>query len=128
MSEIAYLDSCIFIELLQKNNEIRYEACKALIDLAKANGLKIVTSAITIIEVNGPKPRTEEQSRKILDFFQNSYINVYAVDRRIAECAHVLVQKHSLTNLDAIHVATASLSKSNVLYTYDGKNKCGMDY
>jgi predicted nucleic acid-binding protein len=124
MAEIpsAYFDACIFIELLQQKKPDRFEACEALHDQAKNKKLIIVTSAATITEVN-KLPETEalleEQSRKILDFFEHSYIAVRSLDRQIAEYAHELTRTHGLHTLDAIHVATAVLNKVSVFYTYD---------
>ena len=45
------------------------------------------------------------------------------LDRETAEMAHHLTRTHGLTNADAVHVATASTSKADVLYTYDDPKK-----
>ena len=122
-----YLDTCVIIELLQQSDQARFDACEALRLRAYNDELVIVVSALTITEVNrlpnsGKLP--EEQSQLILDFFENPYISVRPVDRRIAESAHHLTRTHGLTNLDAIHVATADLCRVDVLYTFDSaKNK-----
>lgn len=129
MAELVYFDSCLFIELLQQNIPDRFDACEAIRDRAQKNEIVIVTSALTITEVNklpesGALP--EEQSRKILDFFENEYIAIRPLDRGTAEDAHQLTRTHGLTNADAIHVATAIRGKVSVLYTYDaskGKRK-----
>ncbi len=122
MPDTAYFDSCLFIELLQQDDPERFAACECFRAEAVANRLVIVTSAITITEVNKlPESDAlrEDQSKQILAFFQNPYIAVRAVDRQTAEYAHELTRTNGLTNLDAIHVATAILSKVPVLYTYD---------
>ena len=120
----AYFDACMFIELLQQNKPGRLEACEALHDQAKKEKLVIVTSALTITEVDklpelGILP--DEQSKKILDFFEHKYIVIRNLDRQIAERAHQLTRTHGLYAQDAIHVATAVSVKVPVLYTYDGK-------
>jgi hypothetical protein len=86
------------------------------------NQIQIVTSAVSLVEVNklDSPPLRQDQSKKILDFFENPYISVRAVDREVAERAHAIVRDHGLTNLDAIHIATACISKAAVFYTYDG--------
>jgi predicted nucleic acid-binding protein len=124
MAEIpsAYFDSCLFIELLQQSNRDRFDACEALHEQAKSKKLLIVTSAATIIEVN-KLPETaslpEEQSKKILAFFEHSYIVIRNLDRQVAEYAHDCTRTCGLLPLDAIHVATAVVNKVPVLYSYD---------
>ena len=80
--------------------------------------MTIVTSAISIVEVNklsdAPALR-EDESKKILAFFENPYIAIRAVDRQTAELAHELTRTHGLVNLDAIHVATALIVKVPVI-------------
>jgi predicted nucleic acid-binding protein len=93
---------------------------------AKNGNVIIVTSAITITEVNrieGSTALPKDQSKAILDFFENSYIAIRTVDRQTAEVAHEYIREFGLTNLDAIHVATATIAKVPVLYTYDGAGK-----
>lgn len=122
MLDAAYFDSCLFIELLQQADPKRFAACECLRLEAVAKKLIIVTSAISITEVNKlpeSKALREEQSKQILAFFQNPYIAVRPVDRHTAEFAHELTRTHGLTNLDAVHVATAVINKVPVLYTYD---------
>lgn len=122
MPEVVYFDSCLFIELLQQNDAERFDACEDLRSKAEKQALIIVTSARTITEVNKlPESPSlpEEQSKRILAFFENPYIAIRPVDRHTAEYAHELTRTHGLTNIDAIHVATAVLSRASVLYTYD---------
>ncbi len=132
MTDSCYWDACLFIDVLQKVNQARVDACQELIVKAKNKSLIIVTSTWTITEVNkldalgkaGMLP--EDQSKMILDFFENPYISLRQLDRETAELAHNLCRTHSLTNADAIHVATALVAKVPVLYTYDaakGKRK-----
>ena len=127
--ELVYFDACLFIELLQQSNQDRFDACEDIRQKAEKNTLIIVTSAVTIVEVNKLpelKSLPEEQSKKIIEFFENPYIAIRPVDRRTAEYAHELTRTHGLANLDAIHIATAIVNKVPVFYTYDapkGKRK-----
>jgi predicted nucleic acid-binding protein len=119
----VYFDTCVFIELLQQLDQKRIDACEDLRQKAIKGEIVIVTAAVTITEVNKLPDLPaipEEQSRLILEFFENPYISVRPVTREIAEYAHEIVRVHKLTNLDAIHVATAIKSKAPVIYTYDG--------
>ena len=122
MAELAYFDSCVFILLQPEYKPDHFEACEHLRILPTKNELIIVTSILTSTEVNKlpeTKALPEEQSRKILAFFENPYIAVRPPDRRTAEDAHELTRTHGLLPLDAIHVATAVVNKVPVLYTYD---------
>ena len=122
MAESAYFDACLFIELLQQSNKDRFEACEDLRVKAEKSQLIIVTSALIITEVNklpDSKSLPEDQSKKILAFFENPYIAIRPVDRRTAEYAHELTRTHGLANMNALHVATAIVNKVPVLYTYD---------
>jgi predicted nucleic acid-binding protein len=126
MPDSAYWDTCLFIEILQKDNQERFEACEEMRAKAEKGELVIVTSTLTIVEVNklpesGALP--EEQSRQILDFLENPYIVLRQLDRPTAERAHEIVRVNGLSNADAIHVATALLAKVPVLYTYDVAKK-----
>lgn len=129
MPDSAYFDSCIFIELIQKSIPERFDACEDLRFKAENKELIIIASTLAIVEVQklpdlGIIP--EEQSKRILEFFENEYIVVRPVDRQTAEMAHGLTRTHGLTCNDAIHAATALIAKVPVLYTYDaskGKRK-----
>ncbi len=123
MPDSAGWDSCIFIEVLEKANRERYEACEAMCARAQKGDLIIVATTLAITETNklpDSPALPEEQSRLILEFFENPYIVLRSVDRQTAEYAHELVRTYGLGNIDAIHVATAILARVPVLYTYDG--------
>jgi predicted nucleic acid-binding protein len=124
----VYFDSCIFIELLQQSNQKRFDACEDLRRRAERKEIIIVTSAITITEVNKLPEADglpEEHSKQILDFFEHSYIAVRPAVRQTTEYAHELTRTHKLAPMDAIHVATAIQSNAAVLYTYDGAKRRG---
>lgn len=126
MADSAYFDSCIFIELIQQTRKKRFDACEALRKKAERKELVIVTSTLSITEVNKLSDLPilpEEQSKRIIEFFKNFYIKIRVADRPIAEYAHELTRTHKLSNIDAIHVATAILGRVPVLYTYDGMKR-----
>ena len=117
----VYFDSCCFIDLLQDVQE-RAPAVAELCQKAAADDLVIVTSALTIAEVcklpaTGKQP--EEQTKKILAFFENPYIVIRSLDRGIAERANLVARDHGIKPPDAVHVATAMLTGCAVLYTFD---------
>ena len=97
MPNSAYWDACVFIAALEKLNKDRVDACLDLVRQAKSGELVIVTSAWAIIEVNklddlekATGVLREDQSKMILDFFENPYIKVRQLDRATAELAHEL--------------------------------------
>lgn len=124
MPDIAYIDACVFLEMLQRKDKTRVTACDEIRQKAEKGELELVTSCLTITEVNKLPELPclpDEQSKQILEFFENPYIHARPVTREIAEIAHSLTRKHRLTNIDAIHIATALKSCVPVFYTYDGK-------
>ena len=77
-----------------------------------------------IITGESPHLSQQEVEETITAFFEPDCINLYAVDRRIAEKARSLIwESHDLEfkvkPKDAIHVATAAVANVNVLNTYD---------
>src|SRR5262245_15236899 len=119
MPSSAYFDSNVFIELLQQSDSDRFDACDDLVVKAQRDELIIVTSTLTLVEVNklpDTKELPAEQSKKILSFFENPYIVLRTVDRNTAETAHHLTRTNGLAGNDAIHVATALIAKVDVLY------------
>lgn len=132
MAERVYFDSCVFIELLQKKMPDRLACCLDLVARAKKGEFVIVTSTVSVVEVSGRRAgetdrkdvalraKREKETRQILDFFENPYIVLRALDRRMAEEAQRLTWRHGIKNLDAIHVVTALANKCTIFYTYDG--------
>jgi len=122
----VYWDSCCFIDLLQRT-PTRIPALDELVRQAQRGDLVIMTSALSIAETcklpqSGMLP--DAQARKILDFFDNAYIQIRSVDRAVAVRANEISRKYGLRPADAIHAATALLVNAEVLHTYDkGKGK-----
>ena len=121
----VYWDSCCFIGLLQ-NEPDKAPALSDLSGKAAAGDLVIVTSALSIAEVcklPGTGTQPEEQTKKVLGYFENPYIVVRSLDRLIAERANRIARDTGIRPPDAVHVATAIITGCEVLYTYDGKKK-----
>jgi predicted nucleic acid-binding protein len=130
----VYWDSCVFIDWLDidANRPDRIKLIDPVIRAAKEGNLLIVTSAFTMTEVVRLKgdggPRNEEDEPKIIEFFKQPYIEIRALDRRIATraramCRHKLETGKTLTVADAIHVATAEMLPGvNVIHTFDKKS------
>lgn len=121
----VYWDSCCFISLLSK--EPTYLPLESIMKRAETNELVIVTSSITMVEVNhagSSKSLAIEDLRKVGAAF-DALNNVMLVDLTptIAESARELIWKHDLKNYDAVHLATALSVKSGLpvseLHTFD---------
>ncbi|MHB8928855.1 MAG: type II toxin-antitoxin system VapC family toxin [Bacillota bacterium] len=116
-----YWDSNVFIDLIQRNPE-HVIILEQIMEEAKADRIRIVSSACTLAEVVKPPngDRLPDVDESILDgLFENDYISLRAVDRLVGTKARELVRYHNLKPVDAIHVATAILEGVNVLHTYD---------
>jgi predicted nucleic acid-binding protein len=133
-TDLIYWDSCCFLALLKEETEViefagksvtRYEACNNIAQLAAEGRVKIVTSAISLVEVlrirkgeQAPDLKLESNER-IQRFFLHDYIHVRDVRRSISEHARQLVWQHNLRPYDAVHVATCLDAKVKLLHTLD---------
>ena len=85
--------------------------------------MRIITSALTLAEVvkaKGERPIPKDQEQLINDFFENKFIIIRNVDRRVGEYARQLLWEYkALSYKDAIHVATTILHQIKVLNTFD---------
>lgn len=118
---LVYWDSMLFVYRIEKHPDWIGDL-QLFTDAAERGELRIVTSAYSLVEVaKMPNASTlsEEQERLIVDFFENEYIVVRNIDRFVAELARDLIRKYKLPTTDAVHVATAILSKVDVLHTND---------
>jgi hypothetical protein len=87
MPNSAYWDSCVFIDFFQKTAG-RIDAIEYLLSEARHGTFRLVTSALSIVEVNkigGAVPLREEESKTIIEFFENPYI----VIRQLARIIHM---------------------------------------
>lgn len=116
-----YWESSIFVALVKGEAGRVGEPSKILEDAAKGE-VEIVTSAWTLAEViKRPQepPLSEEVERKIIDFFENEYIVVINLDRKVAEEARSISRQHGVKPKDAVHLATAAVAKVDTLETWD---------
>lgn len=117
-----YWDSNCFLAWFL-NESGKADKCRGVIEAAEADKLQIVTSALTITEViklKG-KPRLKQDRERIIqDFFEQEYIVIRNVDRKVALYARQLLWEfEALLPKDSIHVATALVNKLPVLDTFD---------
>ena len=104
-----YWDSCCFLGWLKEEPD-KLGECEAGIRLAERGKLVLVTSALTLAEVlrlKGKNSIPVADREKVRRFFENAYIEIYDVDRAIAEAAQDVVWNYGIAPKDAIHVATA---------------------
>lgn len=118
--EKVYWDSVCFLTLF--NEEAKVDLCKDVLQLAEQGKIRIVTSAFTLVEVLHIKnmnkiPKTK--SKIVEQFFDNEYIEIKNLDRRISENARILVWEKGISPKDACHVATATFFKMEKLHTFD---------
>ena len=129
-----YWDSCCFISRLQRDEE-RIGALEYITDEAADGRVRIITSAVTIAEVcflrtrheaSGEEER-EKDAELIARFFDNPYIYVWQVTRAIAEEAARISRACGVKPLDAIHLATAIATNTQVVHTYDSRRMLTLD-
>jgi predicted nucleic acid-binding protein len=107
--DYRYWDSVTFLGWLSGEAD-KVPDCRPVLEAAESGDVKLITSALTIVEVlwlKGHKKIAAEHARKIEAFFRHSWIVVREVDRFIAEDARELVWNKNITPKDAIHLATA---------------------
>lgn len=121
-------DSCTWISLIldesivasDGNIEDRGIACRHIIDQASRGTVEIATSTLSITEVC-KHPNSDMDDDQLSDFFRNEYILLASVDRHVATYARSLMRKKlsGLKPPDAIHLATAVVSRSLEFHTFD---------
>lgn len=116
-----YWDSSCFLGWFNAEPEKR-ENCLGVIRAAERGDIRIITSALTLVEVlylKGEQRIPASKSDLVKDFFDRSYIVTVNVDREIASRAQEMVWQHNVHHKDAVHVATADYIKSKHLDTFD---------
>lgn len=116
---LVYWDSCVYIDCIQKTPG-RWAQIEPVLRQAEQGEIEFVASALVIAEVV-KCPAIASDDDKIRDFFENDFIKFRNVDRRTAEEAAKLSRAHGIKPPDAIHVATAIMTKCETLHTYDDK-------
>ncbi len=120
-----YWDSCVYIDCIQRTPG-RHDVLDEIVAEAKNNKIVLVASALVLAEVSkleGLNVEVAEQTRQIRAFFENDFISMRNVTRRVAEDAADFGRQYSIKPADAVHVATALHYKCVSFQTYDGKPK-----
>ena len=120
-----YWDACNFISMVNPNEKERGRVCDQILIEAKNKKIKIATSALTIVEfskVKGDSLDSEQEEKLIASFFEGEWIDIYDLELNTANLAHKLVRKYHFGARDAIHLATAVISKSKKFQTWDEKH------
>lgn len=119
---LRYWDANAFLGLLKREPD-KYGTCVAIHMQARAGECRIVTSAITFVEVihlNSRTGLTQSDEEKIEAYFEHEWINIVEVDRQVGILARQLLWRNDhLKTKDAIHAATAMQARVDVLETYD---------
>ena len=122
--ERVYWDSVTFVHRIQQTPE-HIDILRAISDEAERGKLEIVTSTFTLCEVAClwlGSHADDVQERMIRDFFENPYILLRQVDRRVAELSREIVRTLKIPGKDAVHVASAVATDCDELQTYDEKH------
>jgi predicted nucleic acid-binding protein len=118
-----YWDSSCFLGWFKGEPEKKVN-CEGVIRAAERGEVKIITSALTLVEVlylKGSPKIPADKATLVKDFFDRSYIITVNLDREIAVRAQEFVWKFGIHHKDAIHIATADYVKTKYLDTFDNE-------
>lgn len=127
-----YWDACAWIALIQKEKirddagrttEDRDMMCRTVIEAAKRGQFEILTSTLSLVEVCKDPAIKGQPADAVADYFETDYILLVNVDRSAGDHARALMTAgHAgLKPPDAIHLATAAISGTEEMHTFDGK-------
>jgi predicted nucleic acid-binding protein len=94
--------------------------CPQIIESAERGETEIVVSVLAEAEV-AKIDGTDEDEKKIREFFQRNYIIRVGVDPSVTEAARRLIREHGLRAADAIHLATAIVRNVAIMETQDDR-------
>lgn len=127
-----YWDACVYLAWLMEETSHGKQCMDALAQIVQENSQRkniIVTSAITFIEVLPAKIGADREALFRKSFRTGDHI-AYDVDAAIAMTARDLREKllhhesgKNLSTPDAIHLATASIYKADVVFSFDTGEK-----
>ena len=135
----VYLDSNFYLDYLIGNKDW-HEALHAIVEAWRRGDLAVATSALSIAEVlylrrddESPRRRLPPEAEpRVADLFNPVYPRVFVlvdVSREVAERSRELVWNLGIEPKDAVHVASALLAGTPVMFTSDqrlqGKNADG---
>jgi predicted nucleic acid-binding protein len=114
MSRHLYVDTNIFIYLLERHEHLSSRVATELEQFVKSPDSGLLTSTVTITEfLAGTKSTSSETLKRI------PRLTFCNLDENIAERAGQLKRKNGLKIGDAIHLASAISSNAEALYTND---------
>ena len=117
-----YWDSCNWISLIAEDEVERADICQRILEDADAGNTVVITSAFTLAEVikkKGNPILPESDENTIVRFFEQPYVLIHDVTRRVAEQARHLSRRYGLSPADAIHLATALLGNADFFETWN---------
>jgi len=117
-----YWCACILNKLFN-HWEPYADVVQELYQKALAGELTIVTSTMSLVEVNGGRTGTDEVRARIRQLFRagTSTLEIIEVDRDVAEKAGTWAAAGTLKSVDAVHLATALLVKCDEMVTTDDR-------
>lgn len=123
-----YWDACAWIAYIQKEmpsasstfTEPRYEKCRLTLERAQKGEVEIVTSALTLAEVCKTELDPTSPATHLPAFFDQPYILVVPVDKRIGLHAQSLqLSGLAVKPPDAVHLASALVWSVPIFQTFD---------
>ena len=123
----VYWDSCVFIDWMKQDKPERVMRIQPVVDAGQHDGVLIVTSAWTLVEVVRTRDGCITDSADeatIVNFMKNDFIEIRPLDRRTAEKSRQLQRLSAAAGMkmpkaDSVHMATAILAAIPVLHTFD---------
>ena len=119
--ELIYWDSVVFIDWLKgpKASSERIQPIRSVIDYVEQGTHKLVVSTVLYVEVL-TSHMSGDAKQKFQDFMKNRRkVEIIAVDVPIAKKAQEIRNNTRLETPDAIHAATAIISRARLLHTFD---------
>ncbi|MDX2272716.1 MAG: PIN domain-containing protein [Cyanobacteriota bacterium] len=128
ITEVHYLDACVFLGYLNSDSEPNNaRECKLIIKAAEEQKIKVVTSAFSESEVFGIKDPKNPPNKLdailsepiIKSLFEMPWLDLASYDREIAEISRYVSRTYGVKPVDATHIATAIRMKVDFFDTVD---------
>ena len=118
----VYLDSCIIIDILQKDKD-QLAYLDPIMTEAEEGKLVLVTSAIALPESCGPRGMQKEQHAAAVELLTSDLFILRPATIAVAERAAAVRRDHPVFPMDALHLATALIDDVPIMLTRDGLAK-----
>ncbi len=123
-------DTCTLLDALSKRSVNQASSAERLLKEAESGQVQAVISTVTIAEIHHIRNFDAARSEELITaFFDNDYLEVWHVDDEVAKSTRE-IRRHCqfdrsqpIKIADAIVLATAVVSKSQILFTRDGTGK-----